>query len=218
MTVFILSLAISGSAEARKRSAGSYETVMEHFLSGDFEKSERLAARNRSDEMVMIRALSLMKLGRFEEARPLLQNLQDNAASAQLRAQAAYSLGDSYYFKNDRAQADIFYKRALERYPDYGEAQQVRRLLGLSHPALPLRQTGIEESLIYSVQVGSFSKRRNAERLLNKLLRNQLDAYIAQEEATRYFRVRVGHFTVRDDAQSLEARLKEDGYPTKIFP
>ncbi len=204
---------------------------MESFLKGNFEKSEKLAGRfsardSRSEDVVMIRALSLMKLGRFEEARPLLEGLQKNAASSELRAQAAYSLGDSYYFKNDRLQADLYYKDALERYPDYGEAQQVRHLLGLSHPrhqnvggqAALLQQMGIEETLIYSVQVGSFSKRRNAERLLNKLMRKRLDAYIAQDETSRHFRVRIGHLTAREDAQSLESRLKKDGYPTKIFP
>ena len=116
---------------------------MESFLSGDFARSEKLADRlasqtttGRTDEVVLIRALSLMKLDRFEEARPLLEGLRRDAASAQLRAQAAYSLGDSYYFsasggKNmDRAQADLYYKQALERFPDHGEAQQVRRLLG----------------------------------------------------------------------------------------
>ncbi len=221
-------LVISGSAEARGKSSNSYEAVMESFLSGDFAKSERLADNfrsrskdNRSEEMVLIRALSLMKLGRFEEARPILQTLESSASSVELRAQAAYSLGDSYYFQNDRAQADIQYKKAVEQHPGHGEAEQVRRLLGLSHPtraSTPLHQTGIEEGLLYSVQVGAFSKRRNAERLLNKLMRNRYDAYISQEEASQHFRVRVGHLTVREDAQSLESRLKQDGYPTKIFP
>jgi len=213
---------------SKRYPSGSYETVMEHFLKGQFKESERLAASfrprpgdNRAEEVAMIRALSLMKLGRFEEARPILETLQNQSSSAELRAQAAYSLGDSFYFQNDRSQADIYYRQAVERYPDHGEAQQVRRLLGLSHPAsvtMPLRQTGVEENLIYSVQVGSFSKRRNAERLLNKLMRKRLDAYILQDEASKNFRVRIGHLTMRADAESLEARLKKDGYPTKIFP
>ena len=228
LTILIVSFVVCPAAEARKNSSGPYEAIMENFLKGNFKQSEKLSAGfhsrsgdNRSEEVAMIRALSLMKLGRYEEARPILVNLQNNSASSELRAQAAYSLGDSYYFENDRTQADIYYRQAIERYPDYGEAQQVRRLLGLSHPALtstPLRQIGIEENLIYSVQIGSFSKRRNAERLLNKLMRKRMDAYIMQDEASKNFRVRIGHLTVREDAESLESRLKKDGYPTKIFP
>ena len=215
---------------SRAPETGGFEAVIESFLKEDFARSERSAAQflrrartEHSDEAALIRALSLMKLGRYEEARPMLERLEKEAGSEELRAQAAYSLGDSYYFQSDREQADAYYKEAVRKYPSHGEAEQVRRLLGLSHPA---GQFAVEEMpgaagpalLQYSVQVGAFSRRRNAERLLNKLLRNRYDAYISPEQAANRFRVRVGHLSDRAEAQTLELRLKEDGYPTQIFP
>ena len=218
--VLALLLALAGTAQARSKS--SYESIMERFLAGDFAQSEKRAAAfhprsgdTRAEEVSLIRALSLMKLGRFEEARPILEKLAASALSTEVRAQAAYSLGDSYYFGNDRAHADVYYRKAVESYPEHGEAEQVRHLIGLSSP---YHQGGVEETVLYSVQVGSFSRRRNAERLLNKLTRNRYDAYISPEEASKYFRVRVGRLTDPQDAQTLSDRLKKDGYPTKIFP
>jgi len=214
-----------------------YEGVLKSFLESDFTQSERLAARMlerarpsdpRTDDLSYLRALSLMKLGRFAEARPILKQLEGEAGSSLLRAQAAYSLGDSFYFEQKRAEADVYYREAVFKYPSYGEAGQVKRLIGLSHPrqqsiggqAAPLQQMGVEETEegLYSVQVGAFARRRNAERLLNRLLRNRYDAYVLQEEISKNFRVRVGHLSVREDAQTLESNLKKDGYPTRIFP
>ena len=83
--------------------------------------------------------------------------------------------------------------------------------------AEPLRQMGIEEHALYCVQVGSFSRQLNAERLLNRLLRNRYDAYL-NKDAVRLVRVRVGHLATREEALKLQNRLEKDGYPTKIFP
>ena len=243
-------------ASAPQATARGYEEVLKKFLEEDFTQSERLASRyltrakrpdERADQTAYLRALSLMKLGRYAEARPLLKELENEAVSPVLRAQAAYSLGDSFYFENKRAEADIYYKEAVTRYPAHGEAPGVKRLLGLSvtgpGPELSKRDTlenanvsllhrdsafgtrsgsaqqfAVEEGVLYSVQVGAFARRRNAERLLNKLLRNRYDAYISREEEAGHFRVRVGHMTAEEEARSLESRLKKDGYPTRIFP
>jgi hypothetical protein len=80
-----------------------------------------------------------------------------------------------------------------------------------------LRQLTMEEGPLYGVQVGSFSKQQNAERLLNRLLRNRYDAYINKDTPNR-FRVRVGRVASREEARTLEQSLQKDGYPTKIFP
>lgn len=222
-------------SQGQSSSSRGYESVLKSFLASDFAQSERQAASligrlkpsdPLRDELVYLRALSLMKLGRFAEARPLLKQLESEADSPNRRAQAAYSLGDSFYFEQKRAEADIYYREALEKYPQYGEAPQVKRLLGLTHePAalVPARapmpqQAAVEEAVLYSVQVGSFARRRNAERLLNRLLRNRYDAYIQQGEAGKNFRVRVGHLPALEDARTLESHLQKDGYPTKIFP
>ena len=213
-------------------SVRGYESVLKSFLEADFVQSERqagafLSRRKQldtfSDQVSYLRALSLMKLGRYAEARPLLKQLESEGLSAEIRAQAAYSLGDSFYFESKRAEADIYYKEAVGKYPFYGEAGQVKRLVGLERPpaaSAPLQQMAVEEAQVgvYAVQVGAFARRRNAERLLNKLLRNHYDAYISREEVSKHFRVRVGHLGAEEEARALESRLKKDGYPTRILP
>lgn len=226
------------SVSRGRASGGSYEKIVESFLKEDFAGTERSAARYLArsprnaayDEISYFRALSLMKLARFEEARPILSSLEEEAFDPAIRSQAAFSLGDSYYFKNLRAQADAHYQEALRKYPDADEAQTIRKVLGISSAARPetppagmspasfSRQWATEEVPLYTVQVGSFARERNAERLLNKLLRNRYDAYISHEEASSHFRVRVGRLPAAEEARMLEDRLKKDGYPTKIFP
>lgn len=224
---------------SRGRVSGvSYEKIVESFLKEDFAGTQRLAAhylarspRNAAyDEVSYFRALSLMKLERFEEARPILSSLEEEALDPAIRSQAAFSLGDSYYFNNFRSQADAQYQEALRKYPDADEASTIRRVLGFSNTAGPgpvpgglppgssSRQWVTEEIPLYTVQVGSFARERNAERLLNKLLRNHYDAYISRDGTPSHFRVRVGRLPAVEEARMLEDRLKKDGYPTKIFP
>ena len=220
---------------ASSRDTGSrgvrYESVMNAFLSGDYASSEELAGHymthhskeKDAEDVAYLRALSLMKLGRFDEARPLLEELSRQASSETARARAAYSLGDSYYFQNRRKEADLAYREALERYPNAGEAYTVRRILGLSFGSAAgpraLGQFGVEEAApaqTFSVQVGAFSSERNAQRLLNKLLRNRYDAFVTSSSDEPRFHVRVGRVGSAEEAKKLAARLDKDGYPTKI--
>ncbi len=84
-------------------------------------------------------------------------------------------------------------------------------------PTGPLKQLTFEEIPIYSVQVGSFSKVENAKATVEKLTRAHYDAYLMHDTAKPgMIRVRVGKVESRNAAQALEARLKKEGYPTKI--
>lgn len=215
-----------------------YQDVLRFFLKQDFAAAESAAThfmKHRAGEAdyheaAYLRALSLMKLGRFAEARPLLQSIEQEAQSRPLRAHAAYSLGDSYYFAvgEDKSQAgfgirkeaDAFYREALRKYPEHGEASAVRKLLGIDHlvavtPNLA-RQFGVEEASLFTVQVGAFSRERNAQRLLNRLLQKQFEAYIERIEGSSPYRVRVGHFADPSLAEKESSRLHALGYRTKI--
>jgi septal ring-binding cell division protein DamX len=64
----------------------------------------------------------------------------------------------------------------------------------------------------YTIQVASFSDRKGAETLSQKLKKKGYDAYVAAgevpEKGTRY-RVRVGHYPSRSDAQRAAERIQE---------
>ena len=72
----------------------------------------------------------------------------------------------------------------------------------------------------YSVQVGAFSSRANAQNLAGKLNIKGYPAFIVQSSAGAkpLFKVRVGHFPDLAEAKNAERQLRLDGYPTKIIP
>jgi hypothetical protein len=174
-----------------------YEKIEESFLKEDFSSVDRLATQflsghartEQADEALYLQSLALLKLGRFTEGREKLAGLERQSLSAEMKKRAASSLTDSDYLNNN-----------------------------VQSPKQPLRQMALEENQVFLVQVGSFSKQKNAERILDRLLHNRYDAYVSQDKFERMFRVRVGRLTDRKAALALEERLKKDGYPTKIYP
>jgi cell division protein FtsN len=135
---------------------------------------------------------------------------------------------DSYFEEGIYSSAQESYRRALEKFPEADEAPYVRERLAESSARLAaplsarqasvLRQQALEETSLFSVQVGSFANERNASALEARLKRGSFDAYVQGGAAGGPYRVRVGRFDSRDDAAALADRLKQKGYPTKIVP
>lgn len=70
----------------------------------------------------------------------------------------------------------------------------------------------------YSIQVGAFSKRVNAERLSQRLSLQGYSPYIEDllSGGRRIYKVRVGPVGRFPDARALQRRLTADGYPTRL--
>lgn len=70
----------------------------------------------------------------------------------------------------------------------------------------------------YTVQVGSFQNRDNAEKFRDRLIQNRLQAYITVREAAgaTFYQVRVGSYSNRKTAEQAARKLKVDGHPTFI--
>lgn len=66
----------------------------------------------------------------------------------------------------------------------------------------------------FAVQVGAFTDRSNASRLVEELQRKGHDAYIAvlKTPENTYYRVRLGKFRTREEAYQLASRLAQEGY------
>lgn len=65
----------------------------------------------------------------------------------------------------------------------------------------------------FSVQVGAFTVRENAQRLVRRLKNDHgaADMSMIDLSGTRYFRVRVGRFTTRGEAETFRDRLVSSG-------
>ena len=213
----------------------TYEKIQGNFLKENYAAVEDLSDRYlRSsqtdpsvyDEVLYLKAFSLLKLDRGEEARVIWRSFEDKNSNAHERVfarSAAISIADSYYFEGRKDLAHQSYEAALSKFPDSEETDYARqRLVELRSfaPAgfLPLRQMAMEEIPVYSVQVGSFSKQANAEELVKRLSRSEFDVRVDSNSSDPLYRVRVGKFTSRQEAEALQTRLKREGYPTKIVP
>jgi rare lipoprotein A len=77
-----------------------------------------------------------------------------------------------------------------------------------------------ETGVVFTVQVGSFSSKANADTLLATISTSHTDAYIEEFSTTEstYWRVRVGKFTKREDAEHAAADLTAAGYSVFITP
>lgn len=68
----------------------------------------------------------------------------------------------------------------------------------------------------YTVQVGAFRDRKNAERVLSQVRRNHPDALIVHEGGVH--RVRVGRFERRPDAEATRKTLRKRGFDAILVP
>ena len=70
-----------------------------------------------------------------------------------------------------------------------------------------------EERKVYSVHVGSFKMKNNADRLVERLTRigyNAREEFISLPQKGSWYRVLVGTFNTREDAKALSVQLKDE--------
>lgn len=254
-------------AQYRQSLESNYQLIHESFLQQNYSKVDSLSNDylkdrpniSHADDVLYLQSLSLLKLGRGEEARKKLSRLESIYPTTDQKASAAASIADSYYYENQPNKAFENYKSTLSKYPKSSqtpyvlgqlvelsvklykteEAEQYKQRLLKDYPGSYQSrdastsfsavagsgqtrnapgQVGIEESLFYTVQVGSFSKSKNAKVLARSLKQKGYDAYTEEDKKSRMYRVRVGKVATRSQAQTLQSRLKKEGYPTKIYP
>ncbi|MBU2251704.1 MAG: SPOR domain-containing protein, partial [Candidatus Omnitrophica bacterium] len=65
-----------------------------------------------------------------------------------------------------------------------------------------------------------FTERKNALSLSEELIAKGYDSSIVEDEQGAYFlyKVRIGRYNSRYEAQKISSQLSNDGYPAKIYP
>jgi rare lipoprotein A len=136
--------------------------------------------------------------------RAMVTNLENNR-SVEVR------INDRGPFVKDRI-IDLSYAAAkVIDMVDHGTAQ-------VKIVAFGIREDFRQEPSFYTVQVGSFSEKANAEYLLQEVRRVFQEAYMTVLETTggNYYRVRVGRFKRREMAYRLAEKLSSMGYAVLI--
>lgn len=70
----------------------------------------------------------------------------------------------------------------------------------------------------YRVQVGAFSKKENADKIMKELKKKGFDAFITTVDLGHLiYRVQVGAFANKDNAEALKQKLRKAGYDSVVM-
>ncbi len=127
-----------------------------------------------------------------------------------------------------RDKAEYYKKMAGQTAPLSFEAKAAPAAPKISVPSAPVSNiqpkdtTEVDVILatgtVFSVQVGSFKNRRNAEKIAQKLSVSGYESRIEIPVAAgdKIYRVKVGRMSSKAEAEALKTRLEAAGYTTKI--
>src|SRR3989338_1178341 len=200
------------------------------------------------DELYYILGVGYLKEGNLLRASDIFEIILKEFKESQFKEEAFLSLGDSYLLRGDFEKAQGYYEDLIKTNPrtrflaqvyfrlsqagfkkgDTGQGKEYLGKLKRDFPLspeskmdtdLPIFQDEASE-IYYTVQVGSFSNSRNAKNLAKALTKKGYSAYLQELNSPGgiSYKVRVGKSRFRQEAQELERKLAEEGYPTKIFP
>jgi len=219
------------------------------FLKGDYEEvvtiaGNYLVSRAKSNNKLQyLMGMALLKLNRFQEARDSFLKVINESESDEFLDEAYIGLANSYYLEHDYTNAKEYYEKVMRYFPDSDNLSIVYSKLGECYSKLgdsssskgyydklvKLYPDSLEAKLlagedsgfvIYSVQVGSFSRWSNAKKLCDELKGKGFDANIFTVifEGERFYRVRVGQYGSLGEAEDIARTLQNKGYDVKIYP
>lgn len=231
LSALILVSLIQVAANAEAASAVSYASVERLFLRGDYATAAKKAkefiesssaSRREKEEAGHIRGLSLLKAGQYKDARDAFRQFLSKYPKSRRTFDIETGIGDTYLLEGDIDKAVKIYQDILARYSNDKNIVIVHSRLGdcYKRASSDDRVAVIKEDAYFSVQVGSFKKRRNAEKYAAKLSQEGFESFVEVPTGSGdgLYRVRVGKFRSRIEAQGLESKLKKRGYSTKIWP
>ena len=233
---------------ASAAAADDVSSLQAAFLRGDYEsvsfRSKDLLRRGDApaDPILYLQGVSALKLRDWEVARSSLTRLIEEHPRSGWVPQARLALGDSLAASEKYPEALEAYGRVVrESKPLLPQAAfrlgRVQRHLGLwdqarasfervlqaapsSEEAALVRQILEGSEFYFTVQVGAFVGKANASKLQAELRRRGHEAEVTEGDAQGkiFHRVRVGHYSTRQEALEEAGRLERDGFPAKVLP
>ena len=185
-----------------------------------------------------------LRLGQYADARSAFQRVMDAHPSQDIYDKAALSLTEGFYMDGLYAEALDTAKQLLKKSPHssflsliyfkiagadlklmrWEEAHEFLNKIVKDFPQspeAPVAKQLLEEKQYFAVQVGSFLDKGRAITLIDDLKAGGQYAYVVETTAAdgqKFYRVRVGQMSSLKDAEDLEKRLAQLGYPTMIYP
>jgi len=204
--------ALNSARTMSRRSELKYLMAVCHLKINDLEKAEELFGELIEicttfpicDKAILGMGDVYFAKGDYDKAAEFY--LQIKNSESEFRPSALYKLIHTSFKKGDLAQGKAYIAELKKNFPKSAEAHMADAL-----------DTG---DLFFTVQVGAFANKANAQKLADELSDKGFDAYVESFDKgiTSLYRVRVGKFSSREEAEAVESRLSEQDYPTKIFP
>lgn len=172
-----------------------------------FKKALAYAKGMLSTELYMGIADTYFKKREYNKAISIYSQLLNRKTNADYKAMLYFKLGKAYQKNSKWAKSNYYFGQLQKKYPQSFEAQLVKK-------------TSVGGNF-FTIQVGCFSSKENAQRLCDDLKAKGYQVYITSFNSNghKLYRVRVGEFVSRIAAEHTEAKLKtQEHLPTHIFP
>ncbi|MFC1631664.1 SPOR domain-containing protein [Candidatus Omnitrophota bacterium] len=215
--VFACCLFISGELLAQTASIKKVETLMlrDQYQRAASEARKILTHHQKpsiKSKAYYLLGVCLLKQAKYAQARDSFRIILRRFRQTKLADDASLGVADSYLLAGEFKQAQKNYQKFLQDFPR-------SRLASLARKHLEQAKQGKHIANSYfTVQVGVFSKKQNATKLRNQLIGRGFQAFMLHLPSEDLYRIRVGKFNNRMDAEFLEQRLKNAGFPTKVCP
>ncbi len=188
--IFLLTLAVPAFADEVSALQGEFlQGRYEKVLEGT-ERALKFSARSRADELLYLQGASALKMRRLETARESLERLIGKYSES----------------------------------PRIPEAKLLmERLTEIQKPAEPTARPADVPSAadsVFAVQVGAFASEKNALKLKTELDRRGYPTSITStaDSGGTLYRVRVGRYGRRAEAERQADKLHAEGFPAKVVP
>jgi len=223
--------------------AASIDEAYKDYLNNDYEEAlQKAKALKQNDQVLYFFGLVYAKIGNFPQAREYLLLLANNYPRSKLYEQGMIKLADTYFLERDLSRAlalyesiekkstasnylPLVYLRLSQIAAKEGRWEDKKKYIGLLKEKYPLSNELVlanilkEQKDFFTIQVGAFSNSKNAINLKNDL-DEKYDVYILEDKSGNYvlYKVRVGKFKDREEAERTWGKLVKQGYPARIFP
>lgn len=207
--------------------------------------AEKYLNSNTSDKSKILFLLAEAYIGNANlvKAREALRSLYKQFPDSMYAKKAILRIADSYYLEYNYAQARKIYKRFLEKYNEdeflpyaylkliyceeklgHWDAKRYYMKVLKDNYSKSIEATKLDElerrGFHFVIQVGAFVDKKNALKLVRALQKDgeSPDLVVEKQNGKRFYKVRIGEFEGRNNAESKLEDLLAKGYPARIFP
>jgi outer membrane protein assembly factor BamD (BamD/ComL family) len=223
--------------------ADNFSDAAKDYIYGDYQDSLTKAKLFRGDPQGMyLIGLNDLKMGEYVKARECFTMVAASHMHNELVDQAHVKIADTYFLEKNYSVAkkeylslknssvannflSLIYLRLAQIASKEGNWQEkddyLNKLRSQFPASVEMKYAGLLQNHgdFFTVQIGAFSSVENADEI-RRGLKGRYDTYIAKDvrSALTIYKVRVGHFVRREDAEAACEKLINEGYPAIVYP